>query len=120
MIAQAGKVRTMRFAIMARILKPEYAGYGIQTQLLGLLCGMARVNREHELVLIVEPDQKLPEELTHKEFRLAPLAPRTGASLGRLWWDHLGVGLLCRQIGTDALYAPAHIRPLHAPCATVV
>src|SRR5215218_2066792 len=98
----------MRFAIMARILKPEYAGYGIQTQLIGLLRGMARVNREHELVLIVEPDQKLPAALAQKDFRLAPLAPHTGTALGRLWWDHVGVGMLCRQIGADALYAPAH------------
>src|SRR5690348_6738319 len=106
----------MRFAIMARILKPEYAGYGIQTQLLGLLGGMARLAHEHELVLIVEPDQKLPAALAHQGFQLAPLAPRTDTALGRLWWDHIGVGLICSQIKAAALYAPAHVRPLYAPC----
>lgn len=110
----------MRFAIMSRILRPEYEGYGIQTQLLGLLAAMARIDHAHELVLLVDPDQQLPEALDRQRFRLAPLAPRTQRSLSRLWWDHLGVGLLCRQIGADALYGPAHVRPLYAPCPSVV
>ena len=110
----------MRFAIMARILRPEYEGYGIQTQLIGLLRGMARINRAHELILLVDPDQQLPAALQDQGFLLAPLAPRTGTAQGRLWWDHIGVGLLCRQIGASALYAPAHVRPQYAPSPTVV
>lgn len=110
----------MRFAIIARILKPEYNGFGIQTQLLGLLRSIMQVNPGHELVLIVEPGQVLPPDLSGGEFKIVPLPPRTDSVIGRLWWDHVGVGMLCRQLEVDALYGPAHVRPLYAPCPSVV
>ncbi|HMQ30112.1 MAG TPA: glycosyltransferase family 1 protein [Chloroflexaceae bacterium] len=109
----------MRFAFLARLLGPAYEGYGVQTLLLGLLRGIAELEPGHELVLIVDPAQALPPEL-RGAFRAAPLAPPPSGAAARLWWDHLAVGMLCRQLGADALYCPAHVRPLYAPCPTVV
>lgn len=109
----------MRFAFLARILGPAYEGYGVQTLLLGLLRAIAERGSPHELTLIVDPTQALPAEL-RGAFRVAPLAPKPGGAAARLWWDHVAVGMLCRQLGADALYCPAHVRPLYAPCPTVV
>lgn len=109
----------MRFAFLARILAPAYEGYGVQTLLLGLLRAIAEANTGHELTLIVAPGQPIQPEL-RGAFRVAPLAPAPLGAAARLWWDHAGVGMLCRQLGSHALYAPAHVRPLHAPCPTVV
>ncbi|RRR66855.1 MAG: glycosyltransferase family 1 protein [Candidatus Viridilinea halotolerans] len=109
----------MHFAFLARLLGPAYAGYGVQTLLLGLLRAIAELDTEHELTLFVGSDQQVPEEL-RGAFRIAPLAPAPNAAAARLWWDHVAVGMLCRQLGVDALYCPAHVRPLYAPCPTVV
>jgi glycosyltransferase involved in cell wall biosynthesis len=109
----------MRFAFLARLLSPAYEGYGVQTLLLGLLRAIAEADVGHELTLIVDPAQGVPPEL-RGAFRVAPLAPMPKGAAARLWWDHLAVGLLCRQLRIDALYCPAHVRPLYAPCPTVV
>lgn len=109
----------MRFAFLARLLSPAYEGYGVQTLLLGLLRAIAEADAGHELTLIVDPAQSLPPEL-RGAFRAAPLAPLPNGAVARLWWDHLAVGMLCRQLQIDALYCPAHVRPLYAPCPTVV
>ncbi|WP_165360615.1 glycosyltransferase family 1 protein [Candidatus Chloroploca sp. Khr17] len=109
----------MHFAFLARLLGPAYAGYGVQTLLLGLLRAIAELDTEHELTLFVGSDQHVPEEL-RGAFRIAPLAPAPNAAAARLWWDHVAIGMLCRQLGVDALYCPAHVRPLYVPCPTVV
>ena len=109
----------MRFVFMGRILSPAYAGYGVQTLLLGLLRAIAEAGTTHELVLIVDPTQQVPTEL-QGAFQIAPLAPRPSGAAARLWWDHVAVGMLCCQLRADALYCPAHVRPLYAPCPTVV
>lgn len=109
----------MRFAFLARILGPAYEGYGVQTLLLGLLRAIAEAESGHELTLIVAPGQPIQPEL-RGAFRVAPLAPAPEGAAARLWWDHAAVGMLCKQIGADALYGPAHVRPLYAPCPTVV
>ncbi len=109
----------MRFAFLARILSPTYEGYGVQTLLLGLLRAIAERGSKHELLLIVEPGHAPPAEL-RGAFRFVPLAPQPNGTAARLWWDHMAVGMLCRQLNVDALYCPAHVRPLYVPCPTVV
>lgn len=109
----------MRFAVLARILGPAYEGYGVQTLLLGLLRAIADLHSGHEILLVVDTTQQLPAELK-RAFRAVPLAPRPDGPAARLWWDHAAVGMLCRQLSVDALYCPAHVRPLYAPCPTVV
>ena len=109
----------MRFAFMGRILGPAYAGYGVQTLLLGLLRAIAACDSGHNLLLIVDSSQQVPSDL-RSAFAAEPLAPRPHRAATRLWWDHVAVGMLCQRLGVDALYCPAHVRPLYAPCPTVV
>jgi glycosyltransferase involved in cell wall biosynthesis len=105
---------------MARILKPEYDGFGIQTVLAGLLEGIASSSHPHEVLLLVDPGQLAHPTPLMQCYRLVPVLPHTGTTAGKLWWDHLAVGQVCQQHGVDALYAPAHARPAYAPCPTVV
>lgn len=109
----------MKFAIMGRILRPEYGGFGVQTVLNGLLAGMASISHPHEILLLVDPAQLAHITPLMQRYRLVPVPPDT-ATTGKLWWDHLAVGQVCKQHGVDALYAPAHVRPIYAPCPVVV
>jgi glycosyltransferase involved in cell wall biosynthesis len=104
---------------MGRILGPAYAGYGVQTLLLGLLRAIAELQPRHELLLIVGSTQQVPDDL-RPAFTAVPLAPRPQQAAARIWWDHVAVGMLCRSLCVEALYCPAHVRPLYAPCPTVV
>src|SRR3712207_6612179 len=108
----------MTFAFMSRILK--YEGFGMQTLLIGLLKGIEEIGSQHEIVLLVEKDQPLPESLNRDRFHVIPVAANTDTAPGRLWWDHVAVGRTCKQLQIDALYASAHVRPAYVPCPTVV
>ena len=108
----------MKFAIMARIL--EYHGYGIQTYLTGLLEGLAALDHEHQITLLLDNHQIYPTHYEQTGFHIQRLKPDTRSLVGRLFWDHLSVGLTCNKLEIDALLAPAHIRPLYAPCPVVV
>lgn len=108
----------MKFAFMARIL--DYYGYGIKTNLEGLLGGIAQINCEHEIVLFVDNDQDLPGFIRDTGFKWVPLSPSTNSAVGKFYWDHVAVGAACKRLGIDALYAPAHVRPAYAPCPVVV
>lgn len=103
---------------MSRILK--YEGFGIQTLLTGLLKGIEEIDTQHEIVLLVEPGQSLPEALGSNYFQVVPVHPNTNTTLRKFWWDHVAVGRACKQLQIDALYAPAHVRPLYVPCPVVV
>jgi glycosyltransferase involved in cell wall biosynthesis len=103
---------------MARIL--QYPGSGMQRLLMGLLEGIAETRCPHEIVLLLEPDQSLPASLHSNQFIPVRIGPRIAGSVGRLCWDHIAVGCVCKKLGVDALYAPAHVRPAYAPCPVTV
>jgi glycosyltransferase involved in cell wall biosynthesis len=103
---------------MGRIL--QYNASGIQTHLVGLLKAISDVRCTHEIIVLVDPNQSLPEILTSSPIEVIGIRPPTGKVLGRLFWDHVAVGHTCQRQGIDALYAPAHVRPLFAPCPVVV
>jgi glycosyltransferase involved in cell wall biosynthesis len=112
----------MHFAVMGRIL--DYDGYGIQTYLSGLLGGITEVQHSHKITVLLGRGQALPGELRSKNLQAIDLGlkvsnKRDGVAT-RLLWDHLAVGMACRRMGVDALLAPAHIRPMYAPCPVVV
>jgi glycosyltransferase involved in cell wall biosynthesis len=108
----------MRFAFMSRIL--TYEGFGVQTFLEGLLRGITQVTHDHEIFLFMGPDQPVPDWVRVSQYRIVHLPPNPERPLGLLIWDHLAVGRACRRLGIEALYAPAHIRPLFSPCPVVV
>ena len=108
----------MKFAFMSRIL--SYDGYGIQTNLEGLLRGIAQIPHEHAIVLFIGPKQSVPDWVRDGNYQIVRLSPNPEGFLGRFIWDHVAIGKACRRLGIDALYAPAHIRPLYAPCPVVV
>jgi glycosyltransferase involved in cell wall biosynthesis len=110
----------MRFAIMSRVLKPEYDGFGIQTFLAGLLHGLHDLQSEHEIIALVDPEQTALNHISHLGSRVIPVLPSTSSPTGKLWWDHIAVGQVCNQYRVDALYTPGHVRPLYAPCPVVV
>jgi glycosyltransferase involved in cell wall biosynthesis len=108
----------MKFAFISRIL--SYEGRGIQTNLEGLLRGMAQVPHEHKMVLFVGLDQFIPEWVQDSHYQVVRLSPNPKSPLGRLIWDHVVIGRACQRLGIDVLYAPAHIRPFYSPCSVVV
>jgi glycosyltransferase involved in cell wall biosynthesis len=108
----------MKFAIMARII--DYYGSGVHTNLLGLLNGISQIRTPHEFILLVDPSQSLPNELSNNRFLPVSIPPLTRNNLGKLIWDHLSVGTACKKLGVDALYAPAHVRPSYMPIPVVV
>jgi glycosyltransferase involved in cell wall biosynthesis len=107
---------------MGRIL--DYHGYGIRTYLSGLLGGMAALRTPHKITVLLGRGQMLSPELRTagiQTFEIAlPVSSGTGSAAARLVWDHLSVGRACQKLGVDSLLAPAHIRPLYAPCPVVV
>ena len=108
----------MKFAFMSRIL--SYEGYGIQTSLEGLLRGITHVPHKHTNVLFIGPKQSVPDWIRDENYQIVRLSPNPEGLLGRFIWDHVVVGRACRRLGIDALYAPAHTRPLYSPCPVVV
>jgi glycosyltransferase involved in cell wall biosynthesis len=110
----------VKFAFLSRIL--GYHGYGVQTHLAGLLQAILRLNTGHEIILLAGREPLPLAELGLQGARVEVAAPSLdlGHPLGRLAWDHLAVGLACRRLGVDAVYAPAHVRPLYLPCPAVV
>ncbi len=103
---------------MSRILK--YEGFGMQTLLAGLLKGIEEIDTQHELVLLVESGQLLPESLPVDRFQVIPVPTYSDTAFGKLWWDHVAVGRACKKLQIDALYASAHVRPAYIPCPVVV
>jgi glycosyltransferase involved in cell wall biosynthesis len=108
----------MRFAITARIL--QYDGFGMQTLLAGLVQGIAELEVNHEIFLLVDASQQIPQEIDRRKIRVVPIFRNTGSSIRKLLWDHFAIGYICKKLKIDALYASAHIRPLYAPCPVVV
>ncbi len=112
----------MHFAVMGRIL--DYQGYGIQTYLSGLLSGFAALDHPHKITVFLGRGQTFPAELRSTNLKGQQLGLRVtserSSTIARLLWDHILVGATCRRLGVDALLAPAHIRPLYAPCPVVV
>lgn len=108
----------MKFAFMSRIL--PYEGYGVQTFLVGLINGIAKLRCDHEIILFTDPIENISKYGLPDQFRIVPLWPSPQTMLSKILWDHFIVGNACRRLGIDALYAPAHVRPLLTPCPTVV
>lgn len=108
----------MRVAIMGRIL--EYDGSGIQRLLIGLLHAIGQIDHRHEIVVLVEPGQKVPDSLIGAPLRFVQVGSGARTFPHRMWWDHVAVGRACRALDVDVLYAPAHVRPAYAPCPVVV
>jgi glycosyltransferase involved in cell wall biosynthesis len=103
---------------MARSL--TYSGSGVNTYLQGLLHGTAQINPPHEIIVLTEPGQTIPDFLHMAPFQVRPIPPHTQTLIGRLAWDHWVVGRTCKRLGVDVLLAPAHVRPAYAPCPVVV
>jgi glycosyltransferase involved in cell wall biosynthesis len=108
----------MKFAIMARSLK--YQESGIRTLLYGLLQGLIKIKPDHEIFLFIDPKQQVPKFLNNSIFDIVRISPLTDKFLGRFVWDHISIGLICKKLNIDALLAPAHIRPMYAPCPVIV
>ena len=107
----------MRFAIMSRLL--AYQNSGLNTLLDGLFRGIQQIESSHEFLLLFEPGQSIPKWL-QEQFRVVTIQPRTQNPISRFGWDHLAVGKICKKLGVDALYAPAHVKPIYTPCPVVV
>ena len=107
----------MRFAIMSRLL--AYQNSGLNTLLEGLFRGIQQIESSHEFLLLFEPGQSIPKWL-QEQFRVVTIQPRTQNPISRFGWDHLAVGKICKKLGVDALYAPAHVKPIYTPCPVVV
>jgi glycosyltransferase involved in cell wall biosynthesis len=108
----------MKFAFLARIL--DYEGFGVQTHLTGLLQGISEIDHNHQLYLLVGPRQKVDQSKFKHRFEVVQFGPPPQTALGRLIWDHISVGNVCRQLEIDTLYAPAHVRPAYITCPTIV
>jgi glycosyltransferase involved in cell wall biosynthesis len=103
---------------MSRIL--QYDGYGIQTFLVGILDGIARIQTEHEIILLIEDNQNLSHFPFVDKFEIVEIGAATDSLISKFWWDNFKVGQTCKRLGVDALYAPAHVRPFYSPCPTAV
>jgi len=110
--------RKLRIGVMGRIL--SYHGFGVRTYLAGMLNGMLDAGIEHEVVVFLGADQAPPAQLAGRGLEFQTVSPAPTNALRRMVWDHLRIGVACRRHDIDVLFAPAHIRPLYAPCPVVV
>lgn len=108
----------MKYGFMSRIL--SYDGRGIQTCLEGTLRGISSISQVHTIYLFFSKKQPIPEWVKDKKYQVIPIGPEPDTFVGRFIWDHFSVGWACKKLGIDALYAPAHIRPIYSPCSVVV
>ena len=102
---------------MSRIL--AYHHSGVETFLTGLLKGIQQIGSSHEFLLFMGPDQNIPTWLSG-QFQVLRVDPRTNSAFSKFYWDHRAVGRVCEKKDIDALYAPAHIKPIYTPCPVVV
>jgi glycosyltransferase involved in cell wall biosynthesis len=106
----------MHFAFMGRIL--QYDGFGMNTLLEGILRGILSLKTKHKITLLIEPGQIIPWIGDH--INIIQIPPRPKSYLTKMIWDHISVGRICRSLKIDALYSPAHIKPLYSPIPVVV
>jgi glycosyltransferase involved in cell wall biosynthesis len=98
----------------------DYYGSGVHTVLMGLLEGISEIDTNHEFILLSGPNQSFPESLDLRKFQIVSISPSTDTPIGKLFWDHVSVGIACKRLGIDVLYSPAHVRPAYAPGKVVV
>lgn len=108
----------MRIGVLGRIL--DYEGYGVRTYLVGMLNALAADESGHDIFVFVSGNTSPPPEIAVPGLQFHSAGPQTDGAFSRMLWDHFYVGKMCRELDVDVLFAPAHIRPLFAPCPVVV